>query len=454
MKFRSAVLPEDIDETGFVEGTKEDTTDLLPEEVVTLQKLEPEEHTLVARYFSQIRNHALLSREQEPVLARRVAYMRERLYRTLILSPALVPGLMQIHDELAHKESVRSDYFSDLQEKGRGRKELICRITEVIACIQELACEIRKLREKKNAHCLVNRKKIVKNLQLQIKVIRDLGLKRPFYDVLSEILTQEIVCNSGDRILRNAYVRMCYWQSKYDMSAGDMLRANLRLVIHIAASYRDRGVSFLDLIQEGNIGLIRALEKFEVERGLKFVTYAHWWVRQSIARCITDQYRTVRIPSHAYERKGKIRKAINELLGIGASVNIGSISQKLDWPVEDVQELLWQTLPMIYLDQPIVQDGPTLGNSLESSSDIDEEVDHGRLVKLLDECLSKLTPREEKILRMRYGLGYSKMHTLEEIAKIFDLSRERIRQIERIAFNKCRKYQFGEKLRMFYAEYR
>jgi RNA polymerase sigma factor (sigma-70 family) len=220
-----------------------------------------------------------------------------------------------------------------------------------------------------------------------------------------------------------------------------MIRANLRLVIHVANRYRGRGVPFLDLIQEGNIGLMRALEKFEYHRGLKFVTYAHWWVRQAISRAITEQYRTVRLPNHVVERKNKLRAVVDRLWGLhGRPPSVAEISAALEWTPQEVEDLQLAIQPMIRLHQPIADDGSLLTDILEDAQAAkpDELLAEEQLQRRLADCLDSLTEREAFILRRRYGLDCEHPHTLQEIADILGLSRERVRQLERQAFEKLR----------------
>ncbi len=220
-----------------------------------------------------------------------------------------------------------------------------------------------------------------------------------------------------------------------------MIRANLRLVIHVANRYRSRGVPFLDLIQEGNIGLMRALEKFEPSRGLKFVTYAHWWVRQAISRAITEQYRTVRLPNHIGERKNKLRAAVDRLWSqYGRPPSSEELSLALRWTREEVEALQAAVQPVIRLQQPLAEDGGSLVDILEDDQapQPDALLAEDQLQQCLADCLASLTEREAFILRLRYGLESEHPHTLQEIADLLRLSRERVRQLERQAFEKLR----------------
>ena len=234
-----------------------------------------------------------------------------------------------------------------------------------------------------------------------------------------------------------------------------MLRANLRLVIHIANHYRGRGIPFLDLVQEGNIGLMRALEKFENGRGLKFVTYAYWWVRQAIGRFIAEQYRTVRLPTHLSERKSKLKRAGNKFWNIhGRDPNSNELSSELGWSCKKVEELVVVLQPIMRLHQPVTDDGGILADVLADERVIqpDEMLAAGQLQHHIADCLASLAEREAFILRLRYGIETDHSHTLQEIADILGLSRERIRQLEGQAFEKLRQPHRSSLLREFISE--
>jgi RNA polymerase primary sigma factor len=220
-----------------------------------------------------------------------------------------------------------------------------------------------------------------------------------------------------------------------------MIRANLRLVIHIANRYRGRGVAFLDLIQEGNIGLMRALEKFEPQRGLKFVTYAHWWVRQAVSRAVTEQHRTVRLPNHVVDRKNKLRTVTDQLWGLYARPpSVQELSSAMGWSPDEVKALQTAVQPIIRLQHPVADENGVLADLLEDEQALQPEqlLVEEQLHRCLADCLASLTAREAFIVRLRYGLEVEHPHTLQEIAVLLGLSRERVRQLERQAFEKLR----------------
>ncbi|MGB5443109.1 MAG: RNA polymerase sigma factor RpoD [Gammaproteobacteria bacterium] len=247
--------------------------------------------------------------------------------------------------------------------------------------------------------------------------------------------------------------RMSIGEAKARRAKKEMVEANLRLVISIAKKYTNRGLQFLDLIQEGNIGLMKAVDKFEYRRGYKFSTYATWWIRQAITRSIADQARTIRIPVHMIETINKLNRISRQMLQeIGREPTPEELAERMDMPEDKIRKVLKIAKEPISMETPIGDDEDShLGDFIEDQN-IDSPIDSASMEGLREATqgvLSGLTPREAKVLRMRFGIDMNTDHTLEEVGKQFDVTRERIRQIEAKALRKLRHPTRSEPLRSF-----
>ncbi|CDM24149.1 RNA polymerase sigma factor RpoD [Castellaniella defragrans 65Phen] len=253
--------------------------------------------------------------------------------------------------------------------------------------------------------------------------------------------------------LKDVNKRMATGEAKARKAKREMTEANLRLVISIAKKYTNRGLQFLDLIQEGNIGLMKAVDKFEYRRGYKFSTYATWWIRQAITRSIADQARTIRIPVHMIETINKMNRINRQILQeTGAEPDPATLAQKMDMPEDKVRKILKIAKEPISMETPIGDDDDShLGDFIEDTGTVSpsDSALHGSMRDVVKEVLDSLTPREAKVLRMRFGIEMSTDQTLEEVGKQFDVTRERIRQIEAKALRKLRHPSRADKLKSF-----
>jgi len=253
--------------------------------------------------------------------------------------------------------------------------------------------------------------------------------------------------------LKEINKQMSSGEAKARKAKREMTEANLRLVISIAKKYTNRGLQFLDLIQEGNIGLMKAVDKFEYRRGYKFSTYATWWIRQAITRSIADQARTIRIPVHMIETINKMNRISRQILQeTGQEPDPALLAEKMEMPEEKIRKILKISKEPISMETPIGDDDDShLGDFIEDASTV-APIDAAVNASLRDVCkgvLDTLTPREAKVLRMRFGIEMNTDHTLEEVGKQFDVTRERIRQIEAKALRKLKHPSRSDKLRSF-----
>ncbi|MEE9330628.1 MAG: RNA polymerase sigma factor RpoD [Methylophilaceae bacterium] len=292
----------------------------------------------------------------------------------------------------------------------------------------------------------------------------ELALDNPYTETLSRF--KDSIIDQQDRLiamqekiglpikeLKDINKQMTTGEARSRRAKREMIEANLRLVISIAKKYTNRGLQFLDLIQEGNIGLMKAVDKFEYRRGFKFSTYATWWIRQAITRSIADQARTIRIPVHMIETINKMNRISRQILQeSGAEPDPALLAEKMEMPEDKIRKILKISKEPISMETPIGDDEDShLGDFIEDTGTLApmEAAVYGSLRDATSEVLESLTPREAKVLRMRFGIEMNTDHTLEEVGKQFDVTRERIRQIEAKALRKLRHPTRSERLKSF-----
>jgi RNA polymerase sigma factor (sigma-70 family) len=408
---------------------------------------DPETDQVLARYFGEVGRFALLSFAEEQALGRRITRWQRRVRWTLYTSPLALPTLrglwQQVEQQAIHVHVVVqtcAGATSDPMAQRAHIRQALGHLQEITASLCRLEVQDGRPRGAAQAQRVRHHARF-RLWRAWLTTWETLRLHPHVHAAIGEALAAAWQAQPTDPRLHAASRSWARAQGALEQAKTQMIQANLRLVIHSALRYRHRGVPLLDLIQEGNLGLLRAVDQFEPQRGLKFVTYAHWWIRQAISRAIGEQSRTIRLPGHVLDRQSKLRAATTQLWASqGHHPSAQDLSAALGWTPQQVEAILIAVQPLAQLQQPLTDDGLALQDVVEDIQTPTPEVlvAEAQVRRGVGACLGHLTTREALIVRWRYGFDAEEPQTLQEIGDFLGISRERVRQLEKQAFAKLR----------------